>query len=232
MGFTTAFADRPVTLAGQDLCCPSGPHRGLEAWMPAGGIFAVVLTAVVLFAATNADDIVVLTVLSISSRANGQPRRWHIWAGQYAGFAVLIAVSLAAAAGLALVPLHWLWLLGLLPLGLGLGKLAAAIRAHRSGRRASPAAVTGLTGVIGLTIVNGGDNLAAYIPVFRTSSAAEIAVIIAVFLAGVGLYCLASIRFATHRTVTQAVQRWGEWIVPVVFILIGFYIFYKTGALS
>ena len=92
--------------------------------------------------------------------------------------------------------------------------------------------MTGLTGVIGLTIVNGGDNLSAYIPVFRTSSAAEIAVIIGVFLAGVGLYCLASIRFAGHRAVIQAVQRWGEWIVPVVFILIGFYIFYKTGALS
>jgi cadmium resistance protein CadD (predicted permease) len=200
--------------------------------MPAGGIFAVVLTAAALFAATNADDIVVLTLLSISSRASGQPRRWHIWAGQYAGFAILIAVSLAAAAGLTLVPLHWLWLLGLVPLGLGLGKLAAAIRAHRFGQRASPAAVTGLTGVIGLTIVNGGDNLSVYIPVFRTSSAAEIAVIIAVFLAGVGLYCLASIRVAGHRAVIQAVQRWGEWIVPVVFILIGFYIFYKTGAMS
>src|SRR5262249_30753761 len=152
----------------------------------------------------------------------------------------------------------WLWLLGLVPLGLGLYKLAAAIRAHRSGQQASPAAVTGLAGVIGLTIANGGDNpsahipafptsraaqitlsiagfpvrLSAYIPVFRTSSAAEIAVIIAVFLVAVALYCLASIGFAGHRAVIQAVQRWGEWIVPVVFILIGFYIFHKTGALS
>ena len=200
--------------------------------MPAGGIFAVVLTAAVLFAATNVDDIVVLTVLSISSRASGQPRPWHIWAGQYAGFAVLIGASLAAAAGLAAVPLHWLWLLGLVPLGLGLGKLAAAIRTHRAGQQPSPAAVTGLTGVVGLTIANGGDNLSVYIPVFRTSTAAEIAVIIPVFLAGVGLYCLASIRFAGHRAVIEAVQRWGEWIVPVVFILLGFYIFYKTGALS
>src|SRR5690348_4579041 len=171
--------------------------------MPAGGIFAVVLTAAVLFAATNVDDIVMLTVLSISSRASGQPRPWQIWAGQYAGFTVLIAASLAAAAGLALVPLHSLWLLGLVPLGLGLGKLAAAIRAHRSGRQASPAAVSGLAGVIGLTIANGGDNLSAYIPVFRTSSAAEIAVIIGVFLVAVGLYCLASTRFAAHRPVIQ-----------------------------
>jgi cadmium resistance protein CadD (predicted permease) len=200
--------------------------------MPAGGIFAVVLTAAVLFAATNVDDIVVLTVLSISSRATGQPRPWHIWAGQYAGLAVLVGVSLAAAAGLALVPLHWLWLLGLLPLGLGLYKLVTAIRAHVAGAEAAPATVTGLAGVTGLTIANGGDNLSAYIPVFRTSSAAEITVIIAVFLVAVGLYCLASMQFAGHRAVIRAVQRWGEWAVPVVFILIGFYIFYKTGALS
>lgn len=200
--------------------------------MRAGGIFAVALTAVALFAATNIDDFVVLTTLSITSRAGGQPRRWHIWAGQYAGFAVLIAVSLAVAVGLALIPLHWLWLLGLLPLGLGLAKLATAIRAHRSGRQASPAVVTGLTGVIGVTIANGGDNLSAYIPVFRTSSAAEITVIVAVFTALIGVYCLASTRMAVHRNVIQAVQQWGQWVIPVVFILIGFYIFFKTGALS
>jgi cadmium resistance protein CadD (predicted permease) len=200
--------------------------------MPAGGIFAVVLTAAVLFAATNVDDIVVLTVLSISSRASGQPRPWHIWAGQYAGFTVLVAASLAAAAGLALVPEHWLWVLGLLPLGLGLGKLVTAVRAHRSGRYAPPAVVTGLTGVIGLTIANGGDNVSAYIPVFRTSSAAEITVTIAVFMASIAVYCLASSRFAAHRAVTDAVQRWGQWVVPVTLILIGCYIFYKTGALS
>jgi len=200
--------------------------------MPAGEILALILTAAVLFAGTNVDDIVVLTVLNISSRAAGRPRPWHIWAGQYAGFTILVAASLAAAAGLALVPEHWLWLLGLLPLGLGLGKLVTAVRAHRSGRRASPPVVTGLTGVTGLTIANGGDNVSAYIPVFRTSSAAAITVIIAVFTAGVAVYCLASSRFAGHRAVTDAVQRWGQWAVPVVFILIGCYIFYKTGALS
>ena len=200
--------------------------------MPASEIFALVLTAAVLFAGTNVDDLVVLTVLSISSRAAGRPRPWHIWAGQYAGFSVLVAVSLAAAAGLALVPEHWLWVLGLLPLGLGLGKLVTAARAHRSGRYASPAVVTGLAGVTGLTIANGGDNVSLYIPVFRTSSAAAIAVIVAVFMAGVAVWCLASSRLGAHHAVTDAVQRWGQWAVPVVFILIGCYIFYKAGVLS
>jgi cadmium resistance protein CadD (predicted permease) len=198
----------------------------------AGGVFAAVLAAFVLFAATNADDIVVLTVLNVSARLSGRPRRWQIWAGQYAGFTVLVGLSLAAAAGLTLVPDRWLWPLGLLPLGLGLWKLVAAIRARWAGETASPVVVSGLSGVIGLTIVNGGDNVSVYTPVFRTSSLAGIAVTVAVFMAGTGLYCLAGSRFAATRAVTGVIGRWGQWIVPAVFVGIGVYVFGKSGVLG
>src|SRR5258708_13214808 len=87
--------------------------------MLAPGTAAAALAAAALFAGTNADDIVVLTMLNMSSRAGGRPRGWHIWAGQYAGFTILVAASLGAAAGLTLVPPRCLWLLGLVPLGLG-----------------------------------------------------------------------------------------------------------------
>jgi cadmium resistance protein CadD (predicted permease) len=92
-------------------------------------------------------------------------------------------VSLAAGRGLTLVPQHWIWLLGLLPLGLGTRKLVIAIRARRSGGQAA-AAASGLPGVIAITIANGGDNLAAYTPVFATISVGATAVTIAVFAAG------------------------------------------------
>lgn len=200
--------------------------------MLAPGMAAAALAAAALFAGTNADDIVVLTVLNMSSRAGGRPRGWHIWAGQYAGFTILVAASLGAAAGLTLVPARWLWLLGLVPLGLGLHKLAAAIRARRSGQSVPPALVSGLTGVMGLTIVNGGDNISVYTPVFRTSSVTGTILIIAVFMAGTALYCLAGSRFAAHHAVTQVLRRWGQWIVPAVFILMGLYIFRKTGVLA
>ena len=200
--------------------------------MLAGGIFAVILAAAALFAGTNADDIVVLTVLNASSRAGGRPKGWHIWTGQYAGFTILVAASMTAAAGLTAVPVRWLWLLGLLPLGLGLRKLAGAIGARRSGQDISPTTVTGLTGVMGLTVVNGGDNISVYTPVFRTSSLAGLVVIVAVFMAGTAVYCLAGSRFAARRAVTRIIERWGQWIVPAVFILIGLYIFHKTGALA
>jgi hypothetical protein len=96
-------------------------------------------------------------------------------AGQYAGVAALVVVSLLAALGLGVVPESWLWIMGLIPLGLGLRKLVIAARAHPAGQRASPAVATGLTGVIGVTIANGGDNIAAYTPVFRTIGGSGIA---------------------------------------------------------
>ena len=187
--------------------------------------------AVVLFTATNIDDLVVLTVLNASSQAGGLPKRWQIWAGQYAGIAILVAVSLAAGRGLTLIPEHWIWVLGLLPLGLGLWKLAAAIRARHSGEQASSAAARGLTGVTGLTIANGGDNLAAYTPVFATITAGAAAVTVAVFAAGVTVWCLAGAWLVSHHRITEALHRWGHWIIPAVYILIGLYIFQKAGML-
>ena len=108
-------------------------------------------TAVALFAATNVDDLVVLALLSATSRAAGRPRRWEIWAGQYLGFAVLVGLSLAAGRGLSLVPARWLWLLALIPLSIGVVTLAAAIRSARRGEppTAGQPSGTGLSGIAG-----------------------------------------------------------------------------------
>ena len=79
-----------------------------------------ILAAGGVFAGTNVDDLIVLTVLFLSGAATGTPRRWQIWVGQYLGIAVLVAVSAVAAAGLSIVPDRWIGLLGLIPFGLGL----------------------------------------------------------------------------------------------------------------
>ena len=195
-------------------------------------VLAAAGAAVVLFAGTNIDDMVVLAVLSASSRAGGQPRRWQIWVGQYAGIAVLVLVSVAAGRGLTLIPGHSIWLLGLLPLGLGLGKLITAVRDRRHGEHADVAVARGLPGVTGITIANGGDNIAAYTLVFATISGSGAIVTVAVFAAGVAVWCLAGWWLVSHHRITGALRRWGHWIVPVVYILIGLYIFEKAGVLT
>ena len=193
---------------------------------------ATVATATALFIGTNLDDMVVLALLNIASRANGSPKAWQIWTGQYAGTAVLVGVSLLASLGLTLLPENRTWLLGLVPLGLGLYKLVVALRAQSSGTHASTAPAAGLFGVAAVTVANGGDNVAAYTPVFRTSSAGDIAVTLGMFGLGVALWCAAGSWLASRRTIMRAIGRWGHWIVPAVFVVLGACILYKGGALG
>jgi cadmium resistance protein CadD (predicted permease) len=193
---------------------------------------ATVATATALFVGTNLDDMVVLAVLNASSRAAGRPKTWQIWTGQYAGIAVLVGISLLAALGLTLLPERRTWLLGLVPLVLGLYKLVAAVRAHKSGAQPTAAVATGLAGVTAVTVANGGDNIAAYTPVFRTGSASDIAVTIGVFALGVASWCAAGSWLVSHGKITQAIGRWGHWLVPAVFVVIGVYILCKAGVLG
>jgi cadmium resistance protein CadD (predicted permease) len=187
-------------------------------------------TAAALFAGTNLDDVVVLALLSASSQASGRPRRWEIWAGQYAGFAVLVGLSVAAGRGLALVPEHWLWLLALIPLGMGLVTLAAAVRSLRGGETPPPPSVGGLLGVATLAIVNGADDVVAYAPFFAEAGTAQTTVTLIVFAACVALWCLAGGLLVRHERVTGVIARYGHWILPAAFILIGVYLLHETGA--
>ena len=62
-------------------------------------MIGTIVAAIGLFAATNIDDIVVLTVLFLAS-ARGALPGWKVVAGQYLGFIALVAISSLAAAGL------------------------------------------------------------------------------------------------------------------------------------
>lgn len=190
-----------------------------------------VATAAGIFVGTNVDDLVVLTVLFLSWRASGRPRPWQIWAGQYAGIAVLVLLSSVAALGLTIVPDAWVGLLGLVPFAVGVRGLAAAIRADNDGPDACPPIVSGLVSVATVTISNGADNIAVYTPVFRTIGAGSSAVTIAVFAVGVALWCLAGAWLGCHKKIIEIAGRHGQWLVPAVMIVIGSLIVGKSGVL-
>ncbi|GAA2435765.1 CadD family cadmium resistance transporter [Actinomadura vinacea] len=183
-----------------------------------------------MFVGTNIDDIIVLTVLFLSGRAEGRPRGRQIWAGQYLGIAALVAVSVIAALGLTVVPDDWVGLLGLVPLALGVRGLVSAMRA--AGDDASPVVAGSMLAVSGVTIANGADNISVYTPVFRTIGAGPTAVTIAVFAAGVALWCLAASWLGSHKKVIEIVERYGRWLVPAVFIAIGTLIVVESGVLG
>jgi cadmium resistance protein CadD (predicted permease) len=184
------------------------------------------------FAGTNIDDLVMLTVLFLQSRAAGRPRPVRIWVGQYAGIGALVAVSAVAALGLSIVPDEWVGLLGLVPFALGARGLVATIRArHAEGGPGRPPAVvaSGALAVAGVTIANGADNISVYTPLLRTIGPADGLLTAAVFAALTAVWCLAGSWLGGRRPVVELIRRSGHWLVPAVFLLLGAVIVVQSG---
>src|SRR5690349_6018178 len=119
-----------------------------------GPVFAVLAASVTTFAATNLDDLFLLTVFFARRVAT---RR--IVAGQYLGFAAIVAVSLAGvwAAGAA-VPHGWIRLLGFSPLAIGVKQLVQlhnSTSTHASERNGSLSVFS----IAVITLANGADNI-------------------------------------------------------------------------
>jgi len=52
---------------------------------------------------------------------------------------------------------------------------------------------------------------------------------VAVFAAGVALWCATGAWLGSHKKVIATVERVGHWLIPVVFITIGIVILIKSG---
>eukprot|EP00918_Siedleckia_nematoides_P037485 GHVU01081278.1.p4 GENE.GHVU01081278.1~~GHVU01081278.1.p4 ORF type:complete len:204 (-),score=37.07 GHVU01081278.1:643-1254(-) len=193
-------------------------------------MWTTVLAAAGMFAATNIDDIVVLTVLFLAARRNGSAS-WPIVAGQYLGFMTLVAASVLAALGLTIVPDEWVGFIGLVPLAIGIWTLVRNLRRHGDDDDDVKVSSVGLLGVAGITIANGADNISLYTPVFRAISPADTIVTVAVFLVLVAVWCAAGRLIGTHRWVIETLEKIEHWLVPAVFIGLGLFILAESGVI-
>lgn len=170
-----------------------------------------------LFVVTNVDDLVILALFFA-----GSDRHRRIVAGQYLGFTVLLAVSVAGALGASLLSERVRPLLGLVPIFLG---LRAAWRVWRTRAESAegdePQAAVGVFAVAGVTIANCGDNLGVYVPVFTAAGGAGVVRYSLVFLVLVGVWCAAGRYLATRAFVARALARWGHVLLPVVLVTVG-----------
>ncbi|MGW3783811.1 cadmium resistance transporter [Micromonospora chokoriensis] len=189
-------------------------------------LFSTAAGAAVVFAATDIDDIVILTLFFVAARTTGRPRPWQIVAGQYVGIGALALASAVVAAGLLVVPDPWTGLLGLLPIVLGVRAL------RRSDEDDTPTVVTGTLGVAGVTIANGADNVAVYVPVFRALGVADSAVFLLVFVLLIAVWCAVGAWLGGHPRVVRLVERAGHWLVPTIFVGIGVVILVSSGVLG
>ena len=172
------------------------------------------------FAATNVDDFFIL----VAFFAAGSYRARDIVLGQSLGIAALFGASLAAAALSMAIPSGDLRLLGLIPIVLGLREVRRALAPAKNDSGGNLPEKHGLLAVAGVTVANGGDNLAVYTALFANSTAFAIAVYGAVFVAATALWCLAAHRLARQPAGAAPLRRYGRRAMPAVLIGIGVFV--------
>ena len=185
--------------------------------------FSLALLATGAFISTNIDDLFLL-VGFFSDRSFP---RGHVFAGQILGMATIVAISLAAAwAALAISPAR-IGLLGLAPIVMGIGKL---LRLGKTEEEGQPTAV-GVLQVATITIVNGGDNIAAYAPIFATQGSRELSATLAIFGTLTLVWCFAALGLVRHTALGKPLRRYGHVLLPFILIGLGGLILYRSGAL-
>ena len=205
------------------------------------GLGADLGVAAVAFVGTNIDN----TVVTMALVAGAPPERAHrIAVGQVIGFTVLVLMAAAAAAVLFEFSPAVVGLLGLVPLTIGLRGLvglrkhprgpddAAAATGRRRRQPADRAVGRSLTAAALVTIGAGGDNLAAYIPLFRVGGATNLSAVAAVFVVGEVVVTWLALAGGRHPKVRRVITRLGRAAVPALLCAIGLLVMVQAGTFS
>ena len=203
------------------------------------GLVTAITTGITAFVATNIDDLVIL--LLFFAQVNSAFRRWHIVVGQYLGFTVLVIASLPGFLGSLVLPPRWIGLLGLIPIAIGLSRLLNGDGEESQledeiGQSKASSIVSFISAqtytVAAITVANGSDNIAIYIPLFASSNILKVLVIIGVFFLLVGVWCYVALKLTSQSAIAHILTHYGNTIVPFILMGLGVFIVLDSHSLN
>ena len=205
----------------------------------AAGLAADAGVAALAFIGTNVDNTLVPMAMVAGAPVE---RARRIAAGQVVSFWFIVALAGAAAAALFEFSPAAVGLLGLVPLAIGVHGMVGWCRSRREGsgsgsgsggskaeRRAVGQSVVSAALV---TLGAGGDNLAAYIALFRVGGVARVVVILAVFVVGEVVVTALILAGGRHPRARSVMTGLGEAAVPVLLCGIGVLVMVQAGTFS
>ena len=192
----------------------------------------LIITSIVAFASTNIDDIFILMLFF----ANKEYKVKDVVLGQYLDIIALVATSFIGSLIGLIIDQNYVGLLGLFPVYLGIRGIIKLIqhqgKSEPESAKISASKLNKTLSVAAVTIANGGDNIAIYIPLFGTLLIQQQAIMIAIFLVMVAVWCFAARYLSKHQAIANSIDKYGHIITPVVLILLGVYILYQSGSLD
>jgi cadmium resistance protein CadD (predicted permease) len=198
--------------------------------------------------ATTFDDNLYLTLFFSKTNHRFRPR--HVIVGELIGFTGLVLISLGGFLAGLMIDDAWIGLLGLLPLGLGVNALInrtpdqqeplpevrvahsdhLPYRQQRS-RSLLPTLMDPQTyKVSAVTLANGGNNLAIYIPLFASTSLPRLSLILATCYGAIGLLLWLSYHLTRQPALAVVMSRYVRRAFPFVLIWLGADIMIENGS--
>lgn len=188
----------------------------------------IVLTSALAFAATNIDDLFILTLFF----GNKKYKRSTVFFGQLTGIGILILISLLGSLIGNFISVQYIGLLGLFPIYLGIKQLLVLRKAETEEAENDPAVKRGsiVFSIALITVANGGDNIGIYVPLFASLSSMDKTVMVAIFFLMTVLWCVIARYLATHPVLERSIQRYGHIVTPIVLCLLGLYILMESNS--
>ena len=191
-------------------------------------MIASIFTSVVAYISTNIDDIFVIMIL-LAQAAKGT--KGKLIAGHFLGVGIVTAISMLGAFGLQNLPLKYVGILGLVPIGMGI----KAWLDHKKGADdddAPEAQSVSLLSMAMITLGNGADNVGVYIPLFTGFSGAERIGAVVVFAVMTALWIFLANSLAEFPKVKSVIEKHKTIAIPLVFIALGVFIIVDSGLIG
>lgn len=184
---------------------------------------ASIFASIAAYISTNIDDIFVIMIL-LAQAVKGTKGR--LVAGHFLGVGILTVVSMLGALGLQNLPLRYVGILGLVPIGLGIKAWF-----NRDDEEMDAKAV-GLLSMAMITLGNGADNIGVYIPLFTGFSSAERLSAVTVFAVMTALWVFLANTLGEFPKVKSVIEKYKAFAIPVVFIALGVFIILDSGLIG
>ena len=189
----------------------------------------IIITGILAFAATNIDDLFLLTLFF----GNKNYKSSQIIIGQLLGIGTLITLSYAGSILGNFVQPAYIGLLGFFPIYLGIKNLIVMYRDKNSADEEIVLKNKNLSlAVLLVTIANGGDNIGIYVPLFVTLTTSGKITMVLIFLLMTLLWCALAKYLARHPYFERILQKYGDLAMQPILILLGLYILYESGTFN
>lgn len=188
------------------------------------------ITSFVAFVSTNLDDLFLLMVFFGSKRL----QHMHIVLGQYLGILILVTVGIVGSLAGEFIDGRYIGLLGLFPIYLSVKTTLALIRGKENGNEDGDKMMvkSSILAMTAITIANGGDNIAVYVPLLAGFTHLEKIGFMVVFIVSVYVWCTLAKYLAEHPRVAVTLEKYSHIILPFILFLLGVFIFVENNTFS